>query len=127
VDEQNGNPLTGDVQITNGQLMVRDDDTVVWRQFDLVGQTETWLQIMYRRDDVGNNENVWAELSTDGGLNWAKIANYGDGDDKGDHRGHYFDLSGYPFGPDMRLRFRSSNGLGGDEKVLFDNIKIFSW
>lgn len=127
LDPQDGSPLTGDIQITGGQLMVRDEDVMVSRQFDLTGHDEAWLQIMYRRDDVSNNQNVWAQISADGGVTWTTIADYDDGDDKGDHRGHYYDLSQFPFGSDMWLRFLSSSHLGGNEKVLFDNIKIFAW
>ena len=127
VDVLDGDPFFGDVQIENQQLMVRHDDTTVWRQFDLSGQTAAWLQIMYRRDDIGNDQHVRAEVSVDGGLNWTTMAYYDDGGDDGDHRGHHFDLSSFPFGSDMRLRFISSSGLGDDEKIYFDNIKIFSW
>jgi hypothetical protein len=70
LDPQDGDPLSGDVQITDGKLMVRDNNTLVSRPFD---------------------------------------------------------LSALPLGTDMWLRFQSSRNLGGSEKVLFDNIKIFSW
>lgn len=127
LDIQDGDPLSGDVRITGRKLMVRDNNTVVSRQFDLSGQNAAWLQIMYRRDDVSNNQNVWGQLSWNGGTTWTTIADYDDGDDKGDHRGYYYDLSLFPFGPNMWLRFKSSGNLGNNEKVLFDNVKIFSW
>ena len=127
LDPQDGDPLSGDVQITDGKLMVRDNNTLVSRPFDLSGQSAAWLQIMHRRDDVSDNQNVWAQISPNGGTTWTTIADYDDGDDKGDHRGYYYDLSALPLGTDMWLRFQSSRNLGGSEKVLFDNIKIFSW
>lgn len=127
LDPQDGDPQSGDIQITEGKLMVRDNDTLVSRPFDLSGQSAAWLQIMHRRDDVSDNQNVWAQISSNGGATWTTIADYNDGDEKGDHRGHYYDLSAFPFGPDMWLRFQSSRNLGSNEKVLFDNIKIFSW
>ncbi len=66
------------------------------------------------------------ELSADDGASWTEATRVGgDGDDYGQQRGDYHQITGFASDA-TRLRLRS-HALGNNDEVQFDYMKVFAW
>lgn len=126
--DEGGSPLTGDIQITDDRLRVRDNDKGIMRGVPLEEMERAWLSFNWRRNDLDQTEDyVTFDITPDAGLTWHELDRFkGDGSDYGMHRGRYYDISPYT-GPRTYLRFLSSSAMGGDDEVYFDNMQIQAW
>jgi lysophospholipase L1-like esterase len=123
----NGLPENGDVYIAGGRLRIRDNVRLIERQPNLQDVDEAWLSFNWRRKELDRiSEAVIVEMSPDDGVTWQEITRIrGDGDDYGQQRGDYYDVSAFANNR-TRLRFRSE-GLGNNDEVHFDNVMLFAW
>lgn len=127
--ERNDNdaPESGDVYIEGGRLRIKDNVRMADRGVDLGGASRAWLSFNARRKGLDrNSEAVIVELSANDGASWTEVTRiHGDGDDFGQQRGDYHQVSGFINAATM-LRLRSER-LGNNDEVQFDNVKLFSW
>ena len=130
ISESDG-PTSGDEQVRNDesnyQLQVKDNDSGgegVEREADLSGYTSATWSFDYRRQSLDNsNDYVTAEVSDNGGSSWTEIDRFeGSGTDS-NYQSVSYDISAYIAG-NTRIRFLSSSGLGGNDKLFFDNVEI---
>ena len=123
-----GLPNSGDVRINVQELAVRDSDRGVWRGIDLERAEEAWVSFNWRREGLDRAADFVAfSVSPDGGQSWVELARFaGDGDDFNMHRGNYYDISPYA-GADTQIRLLGASGLGGEDLVYFDNVKVGAW
>ena len=122
-----GLPESGDVYVQGGRLRVKDNVRSAARDIDLGDASRAWLSFNWRRKDLDRNkEAVIVELSADGGASWSEATRVrGDGDDYGQQRGYYHQITGFA-SDSTRLRLRS-NALGNNDEVQFDYLKVFAW
>ena len=125
---ENDGPATGDIKISQGKVRVRDNDNGISRAAALDRVDRAWLSFNWRREDLDRNADyVTFDLSPDAGQTWFELDRFqGDGDDRGRHRGRYYDISAYA-SADTQLRFLSSSGLGDQDEVIFKNVHILAW
>ncbi len=123
----NGVPENGDIYVEGGRLRVKDNVRSIERGIDLGDATKAWLSFNWRRKDLDRKkEAVIVELSADDGASWSEVTRVrGDGDDYGQQRGGYHQITGFA-GGSTRLRLRST-ALGDKDEVQFDNLKVFAW
>lgn len=117
----------GDVYIEGGRLRIKDNVRMIERGVDLADASRAWLSFNARRKDLDrSSEAVIVELSADDGANWSEITRIqGDGDDFGQQRGDYHQVSGFATDATV-LRLRSQR-LGNSDEVQFDNVRVFAW
>lgn len=121
-------PTACDIKIRGGALQVRNADKGISRRVNLEDAEEAWVAFTYQRDDLDRQADyVSFDVSPDDGKTWFMLDRVkGDGDDLGTQRGRYYDISPYATA-NTRIRFLGANGLGSNDKVFFDNVKIFAW
>jgi hypothetical protein len=121
-------PLSGDVKINLSELRVRNNNRGISRRLNLGGVEEAWVSFNWRRERLDRlNDYVSFDISSDGGRTWRLVDWFrGDGDDFNMHRGSYYDITPYATA-DTVIRFLGSSGLGGSDRVYFDNVKVVSW
>lgn len=127
IGEEDG-PLSGDVRINLGELRIRNNGRGVYRGFNLAGVEQAWISFNWRRAGLDRQSDyVSFDISADGGRTWRLLDWFrGDGDDFNMHRGAYYDITPYA-SADTVIRFLGSSGLGGSDRVYFDNVKVVSW
>ena len=123
-----GTAAGGDVRISDQTLAMRRGAKFISRAMDLSLVDQAWLSFNRRRDDLDHlGDFVDFEVSKDGGLNWQQLHRFvGEATDFGMHRGDYYDISAYATA-DTRIRYWSSSGMGENDRLFFDNIKLNSW
>jgi hypothetical protein len=125
---EDGSPVTGDIQVNLRELRIRDNGKGIMRGLKLQGIEEAWISFNFRREELDHNgDYVSFEVSPDAGQTWYEVDRFqGDADDFNMHRGYYYDITPYATS-DTMIRFLGSGGLGGDDRVYFDNIMAMSW
>ena len=125
---EDGSPVTGDIHINLRELRIRNKNKGIMRGVNLAGVEKAWVSFNYRREELDHTgDYVSFDVSPDAGRTWVEFARFqGDADDYSTHRGYYYDITPYA-GKDTMIRFMGSPGLGDDDKVYFDNVKIMSW
>jgi|GEM_PF-6994231 len=126
-ESDNDSAENGDVYIEGGRLRIRDNVRTAARGADLGDVTRAWLSFNARRKELDRSvESVIVEMSADDGASWSEITRIrGDGDDYGQQRGDYHQISGFTSDATL-LRLRSER-LGNKDEVQFDNIQLFAW
>ncbi len=123
-----GTATGGDVRVEGQRLRVRDNAREIGRAIPLPDVDRAWVSFNWRRKNLDRADDyVVFEVSPDGGQSWVELERFaGDGDDFGQHRGDYYDISEYA-GEDTWIRFRSAPGLGGQDEVFLDNVTVQAW
>lgn len=123
-----GTATGGDVRVEGERLRVRDNAREIGRAIPLPDMDRAWVSFTWRRKNLDRaGDYVAFEVSPDAGATWIELDRFaGDGDDYGQHRGDYYDISEYA-GADTWIRFRSAPGLGGQDEVFLDNVTVQAW
>jgi hypothetical protein len=123
-----GSPTSGDVRINVQELRVRDNNRGIWRAVDLSRAEEAWVSFNWRREGLDRSADyVSFDVSPDAGQTWFELDRFaGDADDFNMHRGYYYDITPYA-SAQTRIRLLGASGLGGDDTVYFDNVKVVGW
>ncbi len=123
-----GLATSGDIQIAGEVLGMRRESKVISRAVDLGPVDQAWISFNRRRDDLDHlSDFVEFQISPDAGQTWNRLHQFaGEATDFGLHRGDYYDVSQYATA-DTLIRFVSSDGMGGNDRLFFDNIKINAW
>jgi hypothetical protein len=123
-----GLATSGDIQISGNVLGMRLGSKVISRAIDLGPVDQAWISFNRRRDDLDHlGDFVEFQISPDAGQTWNRLHQFaGEATDFGLHRGDYYDVSQYATA-DTRIRFVSSDGMGENDRLFFDNIKINAW
>ena len=119
---------SGDIQIAGNVLSMRRGSKQISRTMDLRNVDHAWISFNRRRDNLDHlGDFVDFQVSPDAGQTWNQLDHFvGEATDFGLHRGSYYDISQYATA-DTRIRFISSNQMGENDKLFFDNIKVNSW
>lgn len=121
----------GSVQVKQqggeGWLSIRGADNGVEREMDLSGAGQGFLSLQYQRvqlDDAA--DAVTVEVSANGTVGpWVQLQRFeGAADDSG-FVSELFDLGDY-LSANTRIRLKSSTGMGADDRVLFDDVRVDS-
>lgn len=112
------------ITTTEQAMRIQNASKGGWRQADLAGSVAATLQFSYQRLELDDAlDYVAVEISNTGGASWVELARFtGPANDIALQPAIY-DISGY-IASDTRIRFTSSNTLGFDDRVYFDNITI---
>ncbi len=123
-----GVATSGDIQIAGNVLSMRRGAKEISRAMDLQGVDRAWISFNRRRDNLDHaNEFVDFQVSPDAGQTWHLLDHFGGGaTDFGMHRGSYYDISQFATA-DTRIRFISSESMGENDWLFFDNVKVNSW
>jgi hypothetical protein len=119
---------SGDIQIAGNQLSMRRGSKQISRAMDLQYVDQAWISFNRRRDNLDHlGDFVNFQISPDAGQTWNQLDHFvGEATDFGFHRGSYYDISQYATA-DTHLRFISSDGMGENDWLFFDNVKVNSW
>jgi hypothetical protein len=118
----------GDIQIAGNVLSMRSGAKDISRAMDLQRVNQAWISFNRRRDNLDHlGDFVNFQISPDVGQTWNQLDHFvGEATDFGSHRGSYYDISQYATA-DTRIRFISSDGMGENDWLFFDNVKVMSW
>jgi len=118
----------GDIQIAGGALSIRGGSKAISRGMDLHDVDHAWISFNRRRDNLDHvGDFVNFDVSSDAGRTWFPLDSFvGEATDFGFQRGSYYDISQYATA-DTRIRFSSSSGMGENDWLFFDNVKVVSW
>jgi hypothetical protein len=123
-------PTANDIRIDNDisdfQLMLRDDGQTVMREADLSEAGSATLSFDYRRENLsGSGDYVAVEVSYNGGSSWTELDRFtGDADDAA-YTSTSYPLDAGLLSANTRIRFKTpGNGMKDNNQVWFDNIQI---
>ena len=119
---------SGDIQISDNVLSMRRGMKEISRAMDLQRVDQAWISFNRRRDNLDHlGDWVDFQVSPNAGQSWYPLDHFvGEATDFGFHRGSYYDISQYATA-DTRIRFISSNEMGENDWLFFDNVKVNSW
>jgi hypothetical protein len=119
---------SGDIQIAGNVLRMHGGAKDISRAMDLQRDDQAWISFNRRRDDLDDaGDFVNFEVSPDAGQRWFPLDSFvGEATDYGFQRGSYYDISQFATA-DTRIRFMSSPGMGENDALFFDNIKVMAW
>ncbi|MDJ0701184.1 MAG: DNRLRE domain-containing protein, partial [Woeseiaceae bacterium] len=123
-------PSGGDIRIANDvsnyQLLVRDDGQTVWREADLSAATSATLIFDYRRQSLnGSSDYVAVDVSYDGGSNWNELDRFFGTATDSSYLPYSRALDSASLSANTRIRFRTPNsGMSNSNQVWFDNLQI---
>ncbi|MGB5408680.1 MAG: PASTA domain-containing protein [Thiogranum sp.] len=119
---------SGDIQISGNVLSMRRGLKEISRAMDLQSVDQAWISFNRRRDNLDHlGDFVNFQISPDAGQTWNQLDHFvGEATDFGFHRGSYYDISQYATA-DTRIRFISSDVMGENDWLFFDNVKVNSW
>ena len=129
VETNDDNAATsGDIQIAANVLSMRRGSKEISRAMDLQSVDQAWISFNRRRDNLDHlGDFVNFQISPDAGQTWNQLDHFvGEATDFGFHRGSYYDISQYATA-DTRIRFISSDVMGENDWLFFDNVKVNSW
>ena len=129
VETNDDNAATsGDIQIAGNVLSMRSGSKQISRAMDLQSVDQAWISFNRRRDNLDHlGDFVNFQISPDAGQTWNQLDHFvGEATDLGFHRGSYYDISQYATA-DTRIRFISSDVMGENDWLFFDNVKVNSW
>lgn len=123
-------PEADDIRIKNDvsdfQLMVRDDGQTVWREADLTGAASATLSFDYRRENLsGSGDYVAIEVSYNGGSSWTELDRFTGTADDVSYASTSYELDAVSLSANTRIRFLTpGSGMDNSNKVWFDNVQI---
>ncbi len=119
---------SGDIQIADKVLSMRSGGKQISRTMNLQRVDQAWISFNRRRDNLDHlGDFVEFQISPDAGQTWQLLDQFvGESTDIGFHRGSYYDISAYATA-DTVIRFASSSGMGANDRLFFDNVKVVSW
>lgn len=117
----NGNPNSGDIQITGGELALDDNDNSIRRQVNLSSYFSATLSFDYREVSFDNaTDYVDLQIRTGGG-SWILLQRFaGPTDDSGNYS---VDISAY-LASDTEIRFITSPTFSDFDDFYVDNLVI---
>jgi serine protease AprX len=119
-----GNPSNGNIEITQNQLMLRDDNRSIKRSANLADAGTAVLSFDYRRYSFDNSSDyVAVQISTNAGASWTELGRFaGPASDRNLQTVSY-DIAGY-IPNNIIIRFATSGSLSRYDRFYIDNVQI---
>ena len=123
-----GDAASGDIQVMENlgdtRLMIKNKGRYVEREVDLSGAGTATLTFDYRRSRLDDYADlVTLKVSGDGGGSWNTLVEFRGPDNDAAYVTTSYDISSF-IASNTRIRFSSSNYLGKQDDVFFDNVQI---
>jgi hypothetical protein len=117
-----GSPLTGDIQITGGELMVRNGNREITREVDLGGYLSADLSFDYRSVNFGKGDDISIEIRSGGG-GWTRLQQF-KGGKKGAAGTASYAIPASNLAANTELRFRTGGKTGATSQFFVNNFNI---
>lgn len=121
----NGSPTSGQIQITGGELRIRDNGgavSIIEREANLTGSgfSSATLSFACRTQNVEAGDQISVEVSANGGTSWTTLETF-TGTVAATTRS--YDISGF-VAANTRVRFIQISGYTGTDSFFVDDVQI---